>query len=317
LQNLLGGDPRVVSPQETSLFSRYVAPLDDSWNWQLRGTADDWAARRFIGLGSVVTEEEFTSLVQRFVQQVLCRTLALKPGATVVLEKTPSHSLHVDAIARYAPDVRFLHIVRDGRDVVSSLVEASDGWGRAWGAPATVRDAAQIWRDYVEGARRAQDLGPYREVRYEDLRGDGAAALLAETFAFCGVPIDADEASTRLEHFAFVRQRADGVSSLVFGGEAAAFAPSGSEPAGFFGSGPDGGRRPWPVSDRVEFDAIAGTLLRELGYVADDSWIAESRTIERARRVRGVRTHAARVLGAAGRRLQRLGERVGRGAGRA
>jgi hypothetical protein len=192
------------------------------------------------------------------VQHVLCRTLALKPGATAVLEKTPSHSLHVDVIARYAPDVRFLHIVRDGRDVVSSLLDAGDGWGRAWGAPTTVRDAAQIWRDYVDGARHAQDLGPYRELRYEDLRGENAPELLAETFAFCGFAIGEDEARDRLEQFAFARQRAEGVSSLVFGGEAASFAASGSEPPGFFGSGPDGGRTAWPVSDRVEFDAIAG-----------------------------------------------------------
>jgi hypothetical protein len=67
----------------------------------------------------------------------------------------------------------------------------------------------------------------------------------------------------------------------------------------------------------VEFDAIAGALLRELGYVTDDSWIADARTAGRARRVRGLRAQSARVLGAAGRRLQRAGERIGRGAGRA
>ncbi len=273
LQNLLGADPRAVSPQETSLFSRFVAPLDESWQWGMRGTAEDWARRRFIGLGSVLTEDEFTVLVHGFVQEALVKVLAMKPGASLVVEKTPSHSHHVDLIARYAPQVRFLHIIRDGRDSAASLVAASKGWGESWGAPSTVTRAAYMWANHVNGARRAGEFGPYHEVRYEDLRSDKASDLLEEIFEFCGIPIDASEARHRLDEYSLNRQRSEGTSSVVFAGEAARHEHAGAEPSGFFGAGNANWRDCWTVRDRVDFDAVAGPLLLELGYEKNDAWL--------------------------------------------
>jgi Sulfotransferase family len=311
LQNLLGADPAVVSPQETSLFSRFVAPLDESWRWGMRGTDDDWARRRFIGLGAVLTEDEFTTLVRGFVQDALGKVLALKPGASLVVEKTPGHSQCVELILRYAPQVRFLHIIRDGRDAAASLVTASKGWGSSWGAPSTVARAAQMWVNHVEGARRAGAIGPYHEIRYEDLRGADAAGRLVEIFTFCGLPIDAADARRRLEEYSLARQRSGGASSVVFAGEAARHATAGAEPEGFFGPGRNGWRDSWTLRERVEFDHIAGRQLRELGYERDDTWLGPPRAVAREQRALARRARTARVVRAVGRRIDRAGERYG------
>jgi hypothetical protein len=306
LQNLLGADPRVVTPQETSLFSRYVAPLDESWRWGLRGTADDWARRRFSGLSAALTEDEFTALVRDFVQQALQRILLLKPGAEVVLEKTPSHSLHVELIARFAPQVRFLHIIRDGRDVAASLVDAARGWGSAWGAPGTVDRAARTWVEYLSAARHAQEVAPYHEVRYEQLRGQDGLSALRQIFEFCGAPIDESEARRRFEEYSFQRQQSSGVTAVVFGGEAIRHAAAGSEPEGFFRRGDVGGWSDnWTLQQRVEFDDIAGDMLVALGYESDDRWLGNTRAVARARRALVGRRRVARVLGGAGRKLER------------
>ena len=169
LQTLLGADPRIVSPQETSLFARYAAPLDESWRWGLRGTPHDWARRRFAGLAGALTEDQFVALVREFVQGALSCMLELKPGACIVLEKTPGHSMCVDIVARYAPQVRFVHIIRDGRDVAASLVAASEGWGSAWGAPKTIRHAAKVWLDNTTAARAARAA---RALSRDSLRRD-------------------------------------------------------------------------------------------------------------------------------------------------
>jgi hypothetical protein len=312
LQNLLAADDRVASPQETSLFSRYVAPLAESWRWSMRGTPAEWAQRRYIGLPAALSTDEFSSLVSAFVEGVLASIVALKPGASVVVEKTPSHSLHVEAVAQYAPQARFVHILRDGRDVAASLVSAGDGWGRAWGAPRSIADAAAIWVEYVTHARAAGDLGPYCEVRYEDLRGERGAAELARVLDFCGLASDEDATARRIDTMSLASRQGGAASALVFGGEAARYADAGVEPEGFFGSGSGGGWQTWSTAERVAFDAVGGALLRELGYVSDDAWVGDARAVRRARRARTGRGSLARVARGIGRRLQRAGDRIER-----
>ncbi len=90
---------------------------------------------------------------------------AAHEGKPRYADKTPMHVLHLPRLARMFPEARFVHLVRDGRDVALSYTSV------AWG-PATVTDAALLWRRRVSAGRRAgRRLGPdrYREVRYEDL----------------------------------------------------------------------------------------------------------------------------------------------------
>src|SRR3954465_4017433 len=70
LQTLVASHDAVVSPQETNLFSRYVAPLEGRWEFEARGPLEDRRNRRFIGLGSTLTEAQFHEAVGRFVDQV-------------------------------------------------------------------------------------------------------------------------------------------------------------------------------------------------------------------------------------------------------
>lgn len=52
----------------------------------------------------------------------LCRLLAKPKNDTLlILEKTPSHLLHTDAIRKFFPKASVIHVIRDGRDVASSL----------------------------------------------------------------------------------------------------------------------------------------------------------------------------------------------------
>lgn len=142
------------------------------------------------------SDDEAARALRRVLQRV--RTLALATGLRGV-EQTPETSFVLRAALRAFPDAVAVHVVRDGRDVVTSLLER--GWlsaGRdgaddarlAFGAQARfwvepgreaefarasdARRCAWAWRRYVEAAR----AGPERtvEVRYEDLVADPAAA---------------------------------------------------------------------------------------------------------------------------------------------
>jgi hypothetical protein len=114
-------------------------------------------------------------------------------GSVRAVEQTPEVAFVVEAILAAFPAAHVLHIVRDGRDVVCSLLErgwlsaerrGADDAGLAYGARprfwveperraefaavSDARRAAWAWRRYVSAARAA--TGPrVHELRYERL----------------------------------------------------------------------------------------------------------------------------------------------------
>lgn len=172
LQLLLSQHPDVATGQETHLFSRYLRRLDARWQQE----ADDHG--RKVGLQASLTRPQFDGLLRDFADGVFSRLASTKPGATVLVEKTPNHVHDWELMLRLFPDAWFLHVIRDPRGVVCSLRHASRTWGADW-APEGVIEAATAWARAVEEGRRIASATPrYKEVRYEDLESRGAETLL-------------------------------------------------------------------------------------------------------------------------------------------
>lgn len=93
-------------------------------------------------------------------------------GKTRWGDKTPSYCLHMPKIRRLLPEARFIHLIRDGRDVALSLREQ-------WFSPGpSIEAQALLWSRYVRAARRAgREHADYLEVRYEELVLDPATLL--------------------------------------------------------------------------------------------------------------------------------------------
>lgn len=148
------------------------------------------ALPRLASLPADECARELRSIVERV------RLLGLARGLRGV-EQTPETSFVLDAALRAYPQAIGLHVVRDGRDVVCSLLErgwfrssreGADDAGQSYGAHARfwveperrdefaqvseARRAAWAWRRYVSAARSASTV----EVRYESLR-DSAHAI--------------------------------------------------------------------------------------------------------------------------------------------
>ncbi len=166
-----------------------------------------------------VSEEEAADGIRRVLERV--RWLALVPGWRGV-EQTPETAFVLAAALRAYPRARALHAVRDGRDVVCSLLER--GWlsaGRAGGddakasygaaarfwvepdrsdefeAASDATRAAWAWRRYV-GAARAGAGSRTLEVRYEAM-AESPAEVAGTVAAHLGA--DAGALAARLERF--------------------------------------------------------------------------------------------------------------------
>lgn len=79
-------------------------------------------------------------------------------------DKTPDYGLHLLRIRRLIPEARFIHILRDGRDVALSIRPL-------WFAPGrTLRDLAAHWQSRIlEIRKQGAECGAYLELRYEML----------------------------------------------------------------------------------------------------------------------------------------------------
>lgn len=273
LQRMLGCHPEIASPQEIELLNGYVAPLRAEWARQLPSTEENWRRMRYKGLPSVLTEAEFHVLLTEFVEAIYQAVLERKPKATILLEKTPTYSLELETVRAIVPHARFIHMVRDGRDVASSLIGAASTWGDWW-APRELADAARSWKTHVESARSAANRGHgYLEVRYEELLSEEGVRLLCDVLNFCRTTDRSLGTAERL-YRRFSGPHSDTTGGIVWGGEVAArVIGEPVEPTGFRGPGIAGNwRHTFSGSDRRIFDFVAGDLLMTLGYESERTW---------------------------------------------
>lgn len=122
---------------------------------------------------------------------------ATRAGAARWCEKTPRNILFADRLAEAFPEMKMVHVIRDGRDVAASIVSRGF-WPIAAGhefpgldpfrGETTYAGAAAYWAEVLSIAREVTaDLPPdrYHELRFEDLIEDPEARL-RDLCAFLG-----------------------------------------------------------------------------------------------------------------------------------
>lgn len=159
LQRILTAHPEVAAvPNETHLFSKAVAPFLSEFHHGASASP------------SITTIYADRETMIRHLRELCDDVLGvhLTDGAKLLCERSPWHVRHVGLMAELYPDARFVHIVRDPRDVARSMV--SHEWG-----PDTLAEAAGQWRESILMARKAA-APHYLELRYEEVLSDFPAA---------------------------------------------------------------------------------------------------------------------------------------------
>lgn len=257
VQLLLSQHPTVATAPETQIFAYYLDHFQRQWRHEHEGPGRTHQGNA--GLSRLLSEDEFEELCRTSAALVLDKIAARRPGAAVVVEKSPRHALHAQFIRRLFPGSRFLHVVRDPRDTVASLLAAGRSWGGGW-APRNAIEAARLWNEHVRAARRvAQPESGYHEVRFEDLVVSPVARL-REILDWLELDADGDfcESAVAACELSKLRNDADGKKMPL---------PSEKSPREFFRKGTPGG---WQ-EDLSRIDAriverLCGDLMDELGY---------------------------------------------------
>lgn len=260
LQLMLGAHPMVCTTAELRIFNAYFAKWIRAWEEEA-SIIDQ--GRWVQGLPLIMKEEEFYAYLARFLEDVYTRVLATRPQATHVLDKHPGYTAYTELINRFLPGAKFIHVIRDGRDVVASMLAAKKQLGFGSG---TVMEAAAEWVKHVQLARLASRYeGRYIEVRYEDLIAAGESEM-ERVFDFCNLAASRLQVKTIVEDHHIEKTR-ESRKSPVEGVQV---------PVGFYRKGKVGSwREDLTVEQRYLMNRVAGELLSDLGY-AQPGWWADN-----------------------------------------
>jgi hypothetical protein len=249
LRLMLDSHRRICCGPESSLFRRRA--VDPAW------LADRFGFDRGEVRALYEAARSRPDFIERFA--ALCMRRA---GKARWAEKTPRNIGRVAEIFRCFPDARFVHVLRDGRDVACSLRthprhKVVEGKLVPTGVWRPIAACARRWVRDIEGSRRWWGDPRFLTLRYEDLVLEPRPAL-ERLVAHVGEEWDA----AMLAHAAAESPFRD----------ATRFAQN-PEALGAVSSGSLGRwQRDLDARDRRIFKRIAGPLLVELGYARDDGW---------------------------------------------
>jgi len=177
-------------------------------------------------------------------------------------EKTPTYVQKMKLIQRAIPEARFVHVIRDGRDVALSVLDRTV-------RDLTAGDIARRWQKKITKAREDKPkLRHYMEIRYEDLILD-TEPVLRQVCEFIELPWDDglltyhERSADRLKEMARAlpaegRAKELSVERRMATHEMTTKPPSADRVARW--------RTQMTAEQRDEFESIAGDLLDQLGY---------------------------------------------------
>lgn len=167
LRMMLNAHPEVAVPPESrfvvELYSSdevrvddFLSRLENHRRWISWDTPIEDVRAQLAGMSTVAYTEAIEAAFMAFAQSRNKKRFG---------DKTPRYIEHLPLLARLWPDAKFVHLVRDGREVALSYADVPFG-------PNTVAKAAALWKERVAlGMKQGRPLGPQRyvEMRYERL----------------------------------------------------------------------------------------------------------------------------------------------------
>lgn len=141
------------------------------------------------GISSNDTKEIFSEMMYQFLEKY-----RIKQNKNRIAEKSPNNVVLFSHLHYLFPKSPLIHVIRDGRDVIASLLTMDwlDHEGKPVPYTKDPKQAALYWRDVVKLGRNFQNYSQsnresYFEIKYEDLI-NSPETTLKELFNFINEP---------------------------------------------------------------------------------------------------------------------------------
>lgn len=269
LQRLLSSHPKVLTGQESDIFDAYIGPQLRAWH---RSINPQNTGRSAVGLGCYFLEEKFLKLLREYMLKLLEPMIGNLQPDEIFIEKTPSHALYIPEIMEMLPMCRIIHVLRDARDVVASLLAASKSWGTSW-APRTAKSAAVMWLRHVQAVQKSANRLTkkcFYEIRYEDLHSRSFEIMNDLTNRFINLDWSEEEIKEAIDYNKPEKAKETRiVPNITIGGEWKKITDYNflKEPNGFIRKAQPGSwKEDLSLKEKFQVWQIARKMMVEVGY---------------------------------------------------
>ncbi len=189
LQSLLASHPSIISFPETKFFHYLLyEPLSQSLPDRLKKFFIEEIKRPEL-LNNFCGHQSDLEKANCFIK--ILDNLAEEQDKCIWLEKTPEHLYFIDYLENLLPDALFIHILRNGIDVIASMYEASRKSPEAWGGIWDLDFCIKRWQEAISISNHYLDKHNHILVRYEGIL-ENPQMVLSEICQF--IQVDFDEA---------------------------------------------------------------------------------------------------------------------------
>lgn len=176
LQSLLAAHPEVGSFPESQFF-HYLLPSQYERRRYALGLISGRLRPRLKTFFDEIGRPELLDCLPQliFIQHYtrsfikILKSLAAEQEKTVLLEKTPDHIYYLESIEKFVPEAKFIHLIRNGSDVVASLYEATHRYPQPWGGVRDIDVCINDWMRAIQASHKYVENPNHMMVRYEKL----------------------------------------------------------------------------------------------------------------------------------------------------
>ncbi len=190
LQSMIASHPQVVSFPETHFFSETLPINTLLRRLKLYGNGSRGVVLSYLRENSYTNIHPFVDspplcthnqwckiLLQTIDKMIDEETKNIDSQTVWGLEKTPRHLLYISSIQQTGFHNKFLHIFRNGPDVVASLYLATQKYPNQWGGARSVNKCLDWWNSSIKESLKYQGKQNHLFVTYEQLLEDPKKVL--------------------------------------------------------------------------------------------------------------------------------------------
>jgi hypothetical protein len=203
LQSLIVAHSQIASFPESKFFQRIVIPDSIYSKFNLAPLKSRQIFNNFLEDINRPELKKLLPLNAFFVEQYtksfiqVLDTVALEEHRSYWLEKTPEHLRRINTIEKLVEDAKFIHIVRNGIDVIASLYEMTQKYPEIWGEPRDLERYINRWETDILISSYHLHKPNHFLVRYEDLVAN-TPAVLAKVCQFMDVSYEGSMLEKRM-----------------------------------------------------------------------------------------------------------------------
>lgn len=174
LQSAIAAHSQILSFPESKFFHYLINPNSKRYQLMLPTKKARATLLQFLKEIDYSNQKPLSKLVIFVPQYVryflnVLDELTIQQGKNCWLEKTPLHIQRINCIEKFVPQAKFIHLVRNGADVVASLYEVSNLHPETWGKPRSIDCCIDRWINDVSISQQHLYKPNHLLVRYENV----------------------------------------------------------------------------------------------------------------------------------------------------